>query len=67
VSQVTAKVLEWVLPWGKHLLRVYREEWEMRKRGLKDVVPISNIEDQAMLEPHEGVFSEYNKLIIQIG
>jgi len=67
ISQVTAKVLEWVLPWGKHLLRVYREEWEMRKRGLKDVVPISNIEDQAMLEPHEGVFSEYNKLIIQIG
>jgi hypothetical protein len=65
-SQIVAKVSEYVLPKLNAWLRKSAEESAMRKAG-QMVTPLSFYEEQAKLEPFEGVFDEYNRIIIQIG
>ena len=66
IGQVAGKSSEWAVPKAKAWLRTWWEERGMRRRGMA-AEAMTVHEENAKLEPHEGVFSEYNKLIIQLG
>lgn len=65
-SQLIAKVTEYVLPKVYAIVRRMSEEYGMRRRGGK-VTSMSTYEEQVVLEPHEGCFSEYLFLVTQLG
>lgn len=65
-SQIIAKVSEFVLPKFSAWMRIADEERSMRRAG-KVVFPLTFYEKQTKLEPFEGVFDEYNRLILQLG
>ena len=64
--QLIAKGIEFVQPKLSAWYRNYEEERVIHRRGVQ-VPQLSFYEEQIKLEPFEGVFDEYNRLIIQIG
>merc|ERR1719482_1886880 len=61
-----AKWNEFIWPKINRCMRVCSEEIAMRRNGLEPR-ELTFYEEQTKLEPFDGVFGEYNRLIIQIG